>query len=195
MHCTNCGVQLPDDARFCKECGKPTDLASQPGATPAFAPTSPVLAPAPLPTPVKKGMNCFTIGCLGIIVIVVVWFAFFFSKLGQIQQQGGHLAPNPATNVSACTPAQFTLSKIQTSEDSGYIHLTGIATNNCSVAAGVQIKWTLYDAHGNVIADQEFWPASTNNIPPHTQYPFEYMQSAESYMTRYGVMPISVQRW
>ncbi|MBQ2781203.1 MAG: zinc ribbon domain-containing protein [Clostridia bacterium] len=52
MFCGYCGAKLPDDARFCSACGKPTAGAATP---PAPAPTpAPVPAPAPAPSPVRK---------------------------------------------------------------------------------------------------------------------------------------------
>ena len=43
MFCQNCGTQLPDDARFCRECGAPTALVSdgltwEPSQLPALVP-------------------------------------------------------------------------------------------------------------------------------------------------------------
>ena len=43
MFCQNCGAQLPDDARFCHECGAPTALVSdgltwEPSQLPALVP-------------------------------------------------------------------------------------------------------------------------------------------------------------
>lgn len=72
MHCTSCGVQLPDDARFCASCGKA--VAAPVGAQPPTPPqpttsSSPQVPPAP---PARKGLSCFSVGCLTIIGIVLV---------------------------------------------------------------------------------------------------------------------------
>jgi len=69
MHCTNCGVLLPEDARFCAGCGKAVAQAQQP---PAVAPPSPrPPTPSPHPAvPTKKGPNCFLVGCLGFVILM-----------------------------------------------------------------------------------------------------------------------------
>ena len=42
MFCPNCGKQIPDNAAFCSECGKPTNTVSAPEPTPVATPTIPV---------------------------------------------------------------------------------------------------------------------------------------------------------
>ena len=49
MFCQNCGTQLPDDARFCHECGAPTALVSD-GLT-WEPPQLPALVPVPAADP------------------------------------------------------------------------------------------------------------------------------------------------
>ncbi|MBO7403196.1 MAG: DUF4190 domain-containing protein [Lachnospiraceae bacterium] len=57
MFCPNCGFQLPDDARFCSECGTVLTPGSQSAASePAPAP---VAAPAPQPAPVIQPAPSF----------------------------------------------------------------------------------------------------------------------------------------
>jgi uncharacterized membrane protein YvbJ len=40
MHCTNCGTLMPDNARFCPQCGAPSARFNQ-AASPPPAPAAP----------------------------------------------------------------------------------------------------------------------------------------------------------
>ena len=61
MYCRNCGARIPDDSKFCGECGAKTTGAAEPGASELFAAGYPVndayagtyTAPAPV-RPAKK---------------------------------------------------------------------------------------------------------------------------------------------
>jgi len=73
MHCTNCGIQLPEDAKFCSACGKPVTSVEQP-PSPQVAATP---VPSPIPSvpssmPTKQSPNCFVVGCLSIIGVLII---------------------------------------------------------------------------------------------------------------------------
>jgi hypothetical protein len=59
----------------------------------------------------------------------------------------------------------------------------------------VELKWTAFNADGTVAFSSEFWPASTTNIPPHTDYAFEMMNAAPRGKWTYQVSPISTSVW
>jgi hypothetical protein len=99
------------------------------------------------------------------------------------------------TAPPACTAADFSLSKVKGSTEYEEAKLTGILTSHCAFSAGVELKWTAFNADGTVAFSNDFWPASTTNIQPHTDYPFEMMESAPRGKWTYRVEPISVNIW
>jgi len=50
MYCSKCGLELPDDAKFCSFCGEPFDHLTSRQTQPT-QPTQPTPAPTPAPTP------------------------------------------------------------------------------------------------------------------------------------------------
>ena len=88
------------------------------------------------------------------------------------------------------------LSKIKSVSDDGYARLTGVVRNNCSISAGIQLKWTAFNKDGSVAFSQDFWPAHTTNIAPSSDYPFEMMNSApRGSGWKFDVTPISITSW
>ncbi len=96
---------------------------------------------------------------------------------------------------SSCTVADFSVTKTKANAEYDTATLTGIVTSHCATAAGVQLKWTAFNADGTVAFSSDFWPASTTNIPPHTDYAFEMMESAPRGKWTYRVEPIGVNVW
>ena len=52
MKCPNCNAELPDDVRFCDNCGAPVGQAETPPVP--TAPPSPTFSPAAVPPPVEQ---------------------------------------------------------------------------------------------------------------------------------------------
>lgn len=102
---------------------------------------------------------------------------------------------NRDTGASPCTAADFSLSKLKANAEYEVAKLTGIVTSHCASAAGVQLKWTAFNSDGTVAFSEDFWPASTTNIPPRTDYAFEMMNSAPRGKWTYRVEPIGVNVW
>jgi len=139
----------------------------------------------------KKGSPILRLIILGLfLLIVVAWCS------------GPHPSYSPGT-VSAptslpppsCGPNDFTITKLNAYVEYDYAKLTGIVRHSCSFAVGVQLKWTAYNSDGTVAFSQDFWPASTTNIPPNTDYPFEMMNTAPRGKWRYTVEAIGVDQW
>jgi hypothetical protein len=110
------------------------------------------------------------------------------------------VAPQPITTAElgapSCTAANFTITKQHATYDSyGYAHLTGVVRHNCPTAAGVRLKWTALNADGTVAFSDDFFPASTTNIPPNTDFAFETMNHAPQGKWTYQIEPIAVQVW
>ena len=137
-------------------------------------------------------------GCLlkGIGVVVVLLLAF--ALIGKVvSESSGHPSAqiNRDTGSSSCTAADFTLSKVKAATEYDEAKLTGIVTSHCASAVGVQLKWTAFNTDGTVAFSSDFWPASTTNIPPNTDYAFEMMDSAPRGKWTYRVEPIKVTIW
>lgn len=114
--------------------------------------------------------------------------------------QNGAAAGSPGggrfdSGSASCTAADFSLSKPKVNVEFDTAKLTGVVSSHCASAAGVQLKWTAFNADGTVAFSSDFWPASTTNIAPHTDYPFEMMETAPRGKWTYRVEPVSVNVW
>jgi len=87
MYCSKCGLELPDDAKFCTFCGEPTDRLT----SPQIQPTQP--APAPTPTPYQGTSGTTTrsssstggiIAALCIVLIIGILLIFFGTQITYI---------------------------------------------------------------------------------------------------------------
>lgn len=137
-------------------------------------------------------------GCLlkgfGVVAILILAFALIGVMVSGSSRQPS-TQTNRDTGPSSCTVADFSLSKTKANTEYEEAKLTGIVTSHCASAAGVQLKWTAFNSDGTVAFSSDFWPASTTNIPPHTDYPFEMMESAPRGKWTYQVEPIKVNVW
>jgi hypothetical protein len=80
---------------------------------------------------------------------------------------------------NSCSPSDFSLEKLSARNEQFAIYFVGQLVNNCNLAAGAQIKFTLYDKSGNIVHVHDGWVASTSNIPAHSTYPFQTMVMRE----------------
>jgi hypothetical protein len=94
-----------------------------------------------------------------------------------------------------CAPADFSLSKVREITKYDEATLTGVITNHCSSSAGVRLKWTAYNGDGSVAFSTDFWPASTTNIAPGSQYAFQMMYPSPRGRWTYHVEPEGVSIW
>lgn len=99
--------------------------------------------------------------------------------------------------AEASGTACFTVSDLRQfpSASGSYIRLTGKVRNSCPDPMGVELKWTVYQQDGSVGFSTDFWPASTTNIAPYTEYPFETINSAPQSWDRFTVEPINAHPW
>ena len=96
MFCANCGMEIADDSRFCKECGTPAGKVQAP-----VAPAPAVMQPAPPAAPVRVRKDFLespnwakavsVIGfALALVTMAFVWlkemapFTYGFSAIGLI---------------------------------------------------------------------------------------------------------------
>jgi hypothetical protein len=77
------------------------------------------------------------------------------------------------------------------------LKLIGKLKNNCSLAAGAQIKVIAEDGKGNVVDTTDGWPASTRNIGPGATYAFDMgpLMTYRKGMKKFSVEVIDVRTW
>ncbi len=138
---------------------------------------------------------------------IAVVLAAFVIIGGMVSLSGGTSSANSQPNPQAasgsasdqtsafCTASDFSVTKLRAYTEYDYAKLTGIVTSHCKYAAGVQLKWTAFNSDGSVAFSDDFWPASTTNIAPGTEYPFEMMNTAPQGNWTYTVQPISLSVW
>lgn len=134
-----------------------------------------------------------------------VIFALFVVTLAYslIFRPWDHAAPAATdANISrsdadspSCSARNITVIKTSAQTEYDEAKLTGIVTNHCTSAVGVQLKWTAYNSDGTIAFSNDFWPASTTNIPPNTNYAFEMMDTAPRGRWTYTVEPIATSVW
>ncbi len=99
------------------------------------------------------------------------------------------------TDTTSCSAGDFTVTKLKSVTSYDEATLTGVVTSHCRAAAGVQLKWTAYNSDGTVAFSNDFWPASTTNIAPQSDYAFQMMNASPRGRWSYTVTPISVNTW
>lgn len=130
-------------------------------------------------------------GC-GIVIGIVALLVLFNAVFGDHSTTS---STSDATVADACAPSNFLITKEKATERGGYATLTGIVRNNCDQAKGIRLKWTAYNKDGSVAFSDTFWPASTTNIPPHSDYPFETMNKAPRGPWTFVVVPEALEDW
>jgi hypothetical protein len=110
-------------------------------------------------------------------LIGVVALRFGLGTLESVYQA----ATSSAAPTAACSTSDIRILQADhyppTSNADPYGHIVGEAANDCDGAAGVEIRITLRDQTGRVMASEEQWLAATANIPPHTTFPFSTVVS------------------
>lgn len=96
---------------------------------------------------------------------------------------------------TSCPVAKISIDKFHVYDEDIVTHVIGRINNHCDTATGVQIKVTFYDAAGNIARVEDPWPASTNNIPPHSDFPFEFVIERVKSYAKVGVRVIATNHW
>jgi hypothetical protein len=75
MFCPNCGLQNPDNAKFCANCGTTLVAGSQPANQPQYQASQPAQSyqASPLPGTGNSVAKNIAIGCLIAVVVVMVF--------------------------------------------------------------------------------------------------------------------------
>lgn len=104
-------------------------------------------------------------------------------------------ATAPAVTMAACAPSDIAVDKLEGRVQRNYIYIVGRLQNNCSMETGVEIKVTIYDKAGDILAINATWPASINNIPAKSYYPFEHMMKRIAGFSNFEVRVIATKTW
>jgi hypothetical protein len=110
---------------------------------------------------------------------------------------GNNLRPLVRTHIegSECGTSDFTFHALRAQPAGyGFTRITGRISNNCAEAKGAQIKITTYDRAGDIISDNDFWPANIDNIPANSEFPFEWLHT-KAVFAKFTVTIISVKSW
>ncbi len=162
----------------CTECGK--DISTEAQACPHCGK--------------KRQTPGFWSKAIGPVALLVglFWLGHILTS-GPIAGLGTGNASSAA--IPTCSPRNVTLNKTTVNTRGDYATLTGIVRHNCPGSTGLKLKWTAYNSDGSVAFSQEFWPASTNNIPANTDFPFQFMNQAPRGQWTYIVVPAEVHAW
>jgi hypothetical protein len=98
-------------------------------------------------------------------------------------------------NSSSCHASDFALDQLKSRHQSGHAYIVGRVVNNCDSETGVQIKIAILDHTGGILRVSNFWPASTDNIPAHSGFPFQTEIEGVDSFDRFQVSVIEVKRW
>ena len=115
MFCSNCGTNLPDESRFCPNCGKSVSSNTPPVSAPQQP--SPQIQPPPTPvaeTPApKKGSSPLLLGAIiGVVAVLgIAAGAFFFLN-------GGAETPDPESSRPESSDTQMMENPKEISPDS-----------------------------------------------------------------------------
>jgi hypothetical protein len=108
----------------------------------------------------------------------------------------GSVSPSASPPRPACGLSDITLDQLKARPDGDeYVHIVGRIINNCHTATGVQLKIVLLDRGGNILKVDDLWPASTNNIPPQSDFPFDMMIKSVPSFDRFQVRVTEVRIW
>jgi len=139
------------------------------------------------------------IGCIAVGLIMFAAFCFYVvghlenapTSVAQApaipQQQDTKgvtvtVGPSNAASVAApCSVSDIKIDKLRDRQDGEYIYITGRLINNCSRAIGPEVKITLYDSEENILAVNDMWPASLNNVPANSEFPFQDVERVEGF--------------
>ena len=102
----------------------------------------------------------------------------------------------PANAQSNCSTAQLRIEKFRAqNEGSTVTSIFGILINGCDIPTGPQIKVIFYDQAGVVLRVEDMWPASINNIPAKSEFPFQIRVSRVENFSRAEVRLVATKTW
>jgi hypothetical protein len=105
-----------------------------------------------------------------------------------------HATASAASSV--CPVSRISIVNFR-AQDEGTVttSLIGSIVNKCDTPIGVQIKVIFYDETGGILRVEDMWPASIDNIPAHTDYPFQVRIGRVVGFKRVEVRVIETRTW
>ena len=79
--------------------------------------------------------------------------------------------------ANACSVADITIKRAEVIVQNRVTYVIGNVANECPDETRVQIHITLSDDHGDVVLNDDFWPARMRNIPLRSNFWFTYVLS------------------
>ena len=218
IKCPECGSEISTAAHACPQCGHPNQPLNNDNSPtlhktqnkPVFLVLSALGFVLSLFTPrlllvvpIMGTLGCAVIslfrkekwqpGSVGILVGGIVLLVLnspitdgYFSSQGMT---------SIADNSSKCKTTDINLGKTNARTEGNYIYIVGIITNNCDSPTGVQLKVIMKDNGNNILAVHDTWPTSTNNIPAHSDFPFELMEENRDDFDNFELRVIDVNLW
>lgn len=111
-------------------------------------------------------------------------------------QVGSLLLPLNASAAPACHVRDIKIRQFKVVNDGKLTtKLLGEIANNCNEPTGVQIKVVFYGKRDQLITVTDMWPASVNNIAPHSNYPFQVTIEKVEHYEKVEASVIGVTTW
>jgi hypothetical protein len=136
-----------------------------------------------------------------LFVAIPVWAKTHNQGLQQTTQEMASLGTNLQQSARSqgaqaeCSTSDFTFEKLRAqSAGYGFTRIMGRITNHCAEADGVQIKIATYNRAGDILSDDDIWPAGSNNIPENSEFPFEWVDT-KAVFAKFTVTTISFKSW
>jgi len=110
-------------------------------------------------------------------------------------QPAAPVAATPSAPATGCAPSDIAVENLRGRVDGDFVYVVGRLVNNCASATGAQIKITYYNASGDILSVKDGWPASTRNIPPQSDFPFEIGNNRQPGFEKFDVRVIATRAW
>lgn len=94
-----------------------------------------------------------------------------------------------------CKTSDIHVDSLKTANGQIATRLIGRIINRCSEPTGVQVKFIFYGKSGDLVKVVDAWPASTSNVAPQSDFPFEFAIEKVDAFTRVEARVIRVERW
>ena len=95
----------------------------------------------------------------------------------------------------ACNNTDIAVDKLRSWVDGGVLHIVGRLINNCAQATGVKAKIILYNSAGDILKVSDPWLTGIDNIPAHSDFPFEATYQRQSDFSKFELRIISTMTW
>jgi hypothetical protein len=119
-----------------------------------------------------------------------------FRKLNKTAAFAIALLPIVALARPACQVSDIVVDRLNVvNEGNLTTRILGRVSNNCAKPTGVQLKVVFYGKGRDLLKVVDMWPASVNNIPPHSNFPFDIPIERLSNIEKTEASVIQVKTW